>query len=333
MTVINRAGKRWLRFTLNQATIVLFAMVIATFGLLSPRFLEPANLINILVQTASPAIVATGMTFVLLTAGVDLSVGAIMFVCAAVAGKFVSAGGGVSGAILLMLGAGVFFGAFNGLLVTRLRIAAFVATLGTLYVGRGIALWMTETRAMNLPYDGFPRIASSSWLGVPVPLWLMLAVVVIAHVTLTRTAYGRQIHAAGESIEAAAKAGLRVNWLLASVYLISGLCAAVGAIITLGQLGAVSPKFGETREFTAIAAAVLGGTSLFGGRGQVLPGTLMGAVLIQSIENGLVILNADPYLYPLIASAIIFFAVLMDSSRKRWLVQMTRRRICPEEAT
>ena len=128
-------------------------------------------------------------------------------------------------------------------------------------------------------------------------------------------------------MQSARKAGVRVDTILFLVYVICGLCAALSGLIALTQTGAVSPSFGEEREFAAIAAAVLGGTSLFGGRGSVLPGTILGAILFQTIENGLVILNADPYLYPMILSAIIFLAVLLDTSRARIIQNLTRRQI------
>ena len=144
-----------------------------------------------------------------------------------------------------------------------------------------------------------------------------LGLLILAHLALTRTPFGRQIFAVGNDVEMAKKAGIRTGRILAAVYLISGLCAAVAAMVTLGQLGAVSPKFGEQKEFAAIAAAVLGGASLFGGRGNVLPGTLLGALLIQSIENGLVIVNANPYLYPMVTSLVIFAAVILESLRNR----------------
>jgi ribose transport system permease protein len=140
---------------------------------------------------------------------------------------------------------------------------------------------------------------------------------IFAHIVLTRTPFGRQIFAVGHNLEAARKAGVQTGRILLAVYLISGLCAAVAAMITLGQLGAVSPKFGEQREFAAIAAAVLGGTSLFGGRGNILPGALVGSLLIQTIENGLVLINANPYFYPMVIGAVIFAAIFLDSLRNR----------------
>jgi ribose transport system permease protein len=215
-----------------------------------------------------------------------------------------------------MVGVALVFGAFNAFFVTRVRVAAFIVTLATLFIGRGLGLRITETRALNLP-DSFLQFGSTRFLSVPVPAWLFGAVLMIAHLALTRTPFGRQIFAVGHDVEMAKKAGIRTGRILALVYLISGVCAAIASMVTLGQLGAVSPKFGEQKEFAAIAAAVLGGTSLFGGRGNVLPGTLLGAVMIQTIENGLVVMNANPYLYPMVTSMVIFAAVMLESLRNR----------------
>jgi ribose transport system permease protein len=318
------------RVAIENAPLLLFAGVLAFFASRSPAFLTGGNLFNIVTQSASTAVVATGMTFVLLTGGVDLSVGGVMFVAAAVAGKLVLAGHSLPLALAAMLAVGLAAGAVNALFVVRLRVLPFVVTLATLFLGRGLALWITETRAMNLP-GGFLRLGTERVAGVPLPALLLAAVLITAHVVLRSTAFGRELYAIGHDPAAARKAGLPVERRLAAVYLISGVGAAFGAVLALAQLGAVSPTFGREKEFAAIAAAVLGGTSLFGGRGQVLPGTLLGALLIQTVENGLVVLNADPYLYPLITSAVIFAAVLTDSLRSGWLARLHRRRIRPEE--
>ena len=311
---------------MNQASLILFAVVLVVFGLLAPAFRDPQNGLNILIQASSTGILAVGMTFVLLTAGVDLSVGAIMFVAAALGGKFILGGGSLPMALLIMLLVGAGFGAVNGLFITRLGIMAFVVTLATRYFGRGLGLQITETRAMNLP-DSFYELGAARVVGVPVPVLIFAVVVVVAHVVLTRTPFGRQIYAVGADIEAARKAGIRTRWILWVVYMICGVCAAVAGVVALSQAPAVSPTFGNNREFLAIAAAVLGGTSLFGGRGAVFPGTVLGAVLIQTLENGLNILNVNPYLYPLITSGVIFVAVLLDSLRNGWLVRWNRRKI------
>ncbi len=321
---VNKLSQAFLR----HASTLIFLAVLAVFSLLSPRFLAGNNFLNILIQSASTAIVATGMTFVLLTAGIDLSVGSVMFVSAALAGKMVLSGQPLWLASVVILLAGLLYGAFNALCVTWLRIIPFIVTLATLYFGRGFGLWLTETRAMNLP-ESILRIGSARLAGIPFPVLMLALIVITAHIVLTRTSFGRQIYAMGNDADAARKAGIRTGRIQFAVYVISGFCAALGGLVSIAQLGAVSPSFGNQREFAAIAAAVLGGVSLFGGRGAVLPGTLLGALLIQTIENGLVIANADPYLYPLVMSAIIFLAVLLDSLRNKQLRRSQRRIIRP----
>lgn len=310
----------------NLAPLLLFGGVLAFFSLRSGRFLDWNNLANIVAQASSTGILAVGMTFVLLTAGVDLSVGAIMFVGAAVAGKMALAGAPLPSALFAMLAVGLIFGVFNGFFITRIRVVAFIVTLATLFIGRGLGLRITETRAMNLP-EGFLQLGASRWLGLPLPAWIFAAAAIIGHLVLTRTPFGRQVFAVGHDVHAAKKAGVHTDQIITVVYMISGACAALGAMVSLGQLGAVSPKFGEQKEFAAIAAAVLGGTSLFGGRGNVLPGTLLGTLLIQTIENGLVVINANPYLYPMITSTVIFAAVILESIRNNVEKQQHHRLI------
>jgi ribose transport system permease protein len=294
----------------------LLVLVAAVFSALSPEFLEARNLVNILVQSASLGVVATGMAFVLLTAGIDLSVGSAMFVSAAVAGKLVVAGWSLPAALVVVVGVGLAWGLANGLVVTRLGVKPFVVTLATLYIGRGFALWLTGTRAINLP-DSLLVVGSARVAGVPLPVLVLGAVLAAAHVVLERTPFGRHLYAVGADAEAARRAGVPVERTLLGAYATAGLLAARGGAVAVAQLGAVSPTFGREREFAAIAAAVLGGVSLFGGKGGVLPGVLLGTLLLQTVENGLVIVNADPYLYPMVLASVIFVAVLLDSLQAR----------------
>lgn len=317
-----------MKLVLRSVPVLLLVVVISVFSSMSPRFLDAQNLTNIVVQSSSLAIVAAGMTFVLLTAGIDLSVGSIMFLSAAVAGKMVLGDWPLGAALVAVLAIGILFGLVNAAFIAGLRVLAFVVTLSTLYAGRGLALYITETRAMNLPEE-LLAMGTGRWLGAPAPIWILALVLAISHLVLTRTPFGRQLYAIGNNPEAARKAGLPVQSLTASVYAISGLCAALGGLVSVAQLGAVSPTFGNQREFAAIAAAVLGGTSLFGGRGSVFPGTIIGALLIQTVESGLVIVNADPYLYPLVMAAIIFAAVLLDGVRQRQMEKLGQRKIRP----
>ena len=282
------------------------------------RFWTVENALQITAQAAPTVVVATGMTFVLLTAGVDLSVGALMFIGAGVAGPLAVAGWPLAAVAAVMAGVGLAGGLLNAVLVTRFRLVPFVATLATLYIGRGVGRWITETRAINLP-DSFAALGASSWLGVPVVAWVAAAVAVAGQFVLSATPFGRQLYALGANPEAARKAGVNTVAILTVVYVISGACAGLGGLLALSQLGAVSPRFGELYEFDAITAAVIGGASLYGGYGRVLPGAVFGALLLKIIFSALVSMQANPYLYPLITAAVIFAAVLVDTLRRRLL--------------
>jgi ribose transport system permease protein len=313
MPVLSRGVRRSLP---DWMPVLLLAIVCAVFASLSPRFLSRDNLLNVVLQSSSVGVVAVGMTLVLLTGGIDLSVGSIMFLSAAVTGKLVLADPPlpVAAAVLLFVPVGLLLGAVNAGFVVGFGMLPFVVTLATLYVGRGVALGLTQTRAMNLP-EGFLVIGHYRAAGVPLPVALFLGVAAVAHVVLTRTPFGRQLYAIGADAEGARKAGIRVGRLLATVYVLSGLCASLAGVVSVAQLGSVSPTFGYQREFAAVAAAVLGGTSLFGGRGKVFPGTVVGAVLIQAIDNGLNLVNANPYVYPVVTGAVVFTAVLIDRAQ------------------
>jgi len=313
---------------LKAAPAVLFGVAVLAFGLREPRFLTLANATNILIQSSWIAIVAAGMTFVLLTAGIDLSVGSMMFLAAIAAGKLALAGWSPWLSFLVVPFIGLLCGAWNALFIARLGLMPFVVTLASLYVGRGLGLFVTQTRAMNLP-ERFLEVGSATVLGVPLPIWLMAGVLAGGHGILSATPLGRQIYAVGHDAEAAQKAGIRVRRVMAFAYLVGGVCASIGGLVLVGQLAAVSPTLGQGAEFQAIAAAVLGGTSLFGGKGHVLPGTLFGAVLMQTIRNGLNVVNADPYLYPVVTGSVIFLAVALDSLRHRRLRRLRRPRIRP----
>ncbi len=265
----------------------------------------------------------------MLVGGIDLSVGANMYLCAVVLGLFLK---GLPLWLSFPLAAliGLAFGAVNAVFVTRLRIAAFIVTLATLFIGRGIALYFSGNKMVGFS-PAVLALGRASYLGVPSAIWAFAAVFVIAWITLRETTFGRQVYAVGADPEAAAKAGIPVRGILFAVYCICGLCAGLGGLISLSQVAAASSTFGYQKEFPVIAAAVLGGTSLFGGRGGVA-GTVFGAVLIQTVESGLVMTDADPYLYPLVISVIIFIAVFIDSSRTTILERLERRQIRVERA-
>jgi ribose transport system permease protein len=309
----------WRNVWAHQLPLVVIAGLATVFGLQSDRFLTVQNGINILVQASSAAVLAGGMSLVLITSGIDLSVGSLMFLCGAICGHLLLGGYPLVLASGAIFATGMTCGWLHGKIITRGRLTPFIVTMASLFILRGAGLWISRTRAMNLP-ETLTRWATWPLVGIPLPIWLAAGALALLHWLLTETRFGRQAVAVGFDPGAAHKAGVDVSGVLVRVYVLSGLCAALAALLSLAQLGAVSPTFGRDREFEAIAAAVLGGTSLFGGRGNILPGAAYGAVIVALVFNGLNLVNADPHLYPLITGGVIFLAVLLDTVRRRAVV-------------
>ena len=319
---------------LNNSTIVLFVAVFVIFGLSSPRIFEGNTLIesvlNIAKQASFTGIIAVGMTFVLLTAGIDLSVGSNMYLSSVVAGLLMRYQGfDVIPALIVALLVGTLFGAFNAFCIVKLRIVPFMVTLGTLVVGRGIGTALTESKQIDFPRQMLD-FGLISILGIPMPIIAFGLVTVVAFVILTRTPIGRQVYALGNDVEVAKKAGIDADRVTALVYIVSGFCAALAGFILIAQIGRLDRSFAEGKEFDAIAAAVLGGTSLFGGVGNVL-GTVVGALLIQMVQYMLQFNNVNLYIQPMVRAAIIFMAVFFDSLRESNLTRLKRRFIRPIE--
>ena len=317
---------------LNNTPLLLFALLFVIFGIVAPQSLRYQSLENIFKQASYVGIVAVGMTFVLLTGGIDLSVGSNMYVSAAVAGLAMQHYA-ISPwlALILCLLVGAAFGAINAFAVTKLKIMPFVVTLAMMVTGRGIGLMFSKSRAVNFPHS-VTGLGSAELFGlVPYPIVVFAAVVFCAWLPLERTALGRQTYSVGHNKEAARKAGVGTDRALVTAYILCGVFASLGGFISVAQLGNVNAGFGKGDEFDAIAAAVLGGVSLFGGIGRVFPGVVLGAVFIQAVSNSLVSARVDLYLHPLIAAAFIFLAVLIDSLRNTYLAKLSRRNIRVEE--
>ncbi len=320
---------------LNYSTIVLFIAVFVIFGLSSPKLFEGNNLLNSIInitkQASFTGIIAVGMTFVLLTAGIDLSVGSNMYLSSVVAGLLMRHQGfDVIPALLVALLVGTLFGAFNAFCIVRLKIVPFMVTLGTLVVGRGIGTALTESKQIDFPRQMLD-FGLISPLGIPMPIIAFGIVVALAYLILTRTPLGRQVYAVGNDVEVAKKAGINSDRVTATVYIVSGFCAALAGFILIAQIGRLDRSFAEGKEFDAIAAAVLGGTSLFGGVGNVL-GTVIGALLIQMVQYMLQFNNVNLYIQPMVRGGIIFIAVFFDSLREANLVKLKRRFIRPVES-
>ncbi len=316
---------------LKNTPIVLFVVIFILFGILSPKFFSYTNFENIATQASYIGIIAVGMTFILLTGGIDLSVGSIMYVSASTTGILIAKGLPIWIALSLSLVIGIVFGYINAFAIVKLKILPFVVTLSTMVAGRGIGLSITQSRSIMLP-ESITKIGSTRIIGIPLPIIIFALVVATAYIILMKTQLGRQIYATGNDVEAAKKAGINTDKVLFIVYILSGLFAALGGIISVAQLGNINAGFGNGDEFDAIAAAVLGGTSLFGGVGGVFPGTVIGTILIQMIQAGLVYLQVNLYIQPIISAGIIFLAVFLDSIRDQKINKLERRKIRTEKA-
>jgi erythritol transport system permease protein len=328
------AGGGSLLLTLMKArTFIALIAVLLFFSLTVPTFLSTANLILMSKHVALNAFLAMGMTFVIITGGIDLSVGSIVGLCAMVAGYLVLNGVdlqvgytvyfNVPEIILITLGVGVLIGAINGWLITRLNVAPFIATLGTLYVARGAALLSSDGRTFpnlvgnpELGNTGFGYLGAGRILGLPVSVWLLIVVALGAAYLARHTPLGRHIFAVGGNERAARISGVRVNMVKMFVYMFSGFCAAIVGLIISSELMASHPATGESFELNAIAAAVLGGTSMSGGRGTI-GGTIVGAFVIGILSDGLVMMGVSSFWQMVIKGLVIIVAVVIDQAQRR----------------
>ncbi|MBX5455534.1 MAG: ABC transporter permease [Thermogemmatispora sp.] len=317
-----------------RAFVALIILVII-FSMLSPDFLTLNDLTIVAEHVSINALLAIGQSFVILTAGIDLSVGSIVGLTAMVAGYLISQGlplpmfgvvvyFNVWVVILIGLLVGIVLGLVNGLVITRLSVAPFIATLGMLYAARGLALLTSNGATFpdlggdpSLGNTGFPFLGTGNVLGVPMPIWLMILFGVVASFVASRTPFGRQVYAIGGNERAAQLSGIRVHRVKLLVYVISGFCAAMTGLVIASQLQAAQPATGESYELNAIAAVVLGGTSLFGGRGTIL-GSIIGAFVIGVLSDGLVLIGVSEFWQMVIKGAVIVLAVIIDQLQQRW---------------
>ena len=283
---------------------------------LTPHFLTVSNLLNVAEQAAIIAIVATGMTFVIITGGIDLSVGSVLAFAGVVMASVLHAEVALPAALAVALGTGLFCGLVNGLLITVGRLPPFIATLGMMSVARGTALMFTEGRPVSGFSGPFRSLATGEVLGIPVSVVIMVGVYVVAHFVLTRTKLGRYTYAIGGNEEAALLSGVNVRLYKAAVYGISGMLSGLAAVLLTARLNSAQPIAGMMYELDAIAATVIGGTSLLGGEGTVL-GTLIGALIMAVLRNGLNLLGVSSFIQQVVIGSVIIAAVLIDMWLKR----------------
>ncbi len=300
----------------------LFGLVTLSAGLwiLTPHFLTVANLLNVAEQTSINAVVAIGMTFVILSGGIDLSVGSIVALSGVVLGTALGTAPGdglpLLVALSLAIATGAGSGLVNGALISWGRLPPFIVTLGMMSIARGAALLITEGRPVSGFGPGFRVLATGRLGPVPAPIVITVAAYLVAHFVLTRTTFGRYVYAIGGNEEATRLSGVPVRFHKTMIYGVSGLTSALGAVMLTARLNSAQPIAGTMYELDAIAATVIGGTSLMGGEGT-LGGTLIGALIMGVLRNGLNLLGVSSFLQQVVIGSVIIAAVLIDTVLKR----------------
>ncbi|MEB7856845.1 ribose ABC transporter permease [Staphylococcus xylosus] len=294
--------------------LILLVIIISA---LNSAFLEPSNLFNLLRQVSINGLIAFGMTFVILTGGIDLSVGSTLALSSAMIAILMVSG--VDSIVALLIGCifGAILGAINGLLITLGKMAPFIATLATMTVFRGLTLVITDGNPitnLNGSY-AFQLFGRGYFLGIPVPAVTMFITFIILYIILHKTVFGRQTYAMGGNEKAAFISGIKVNKLKVMIYSLSGLMSAMAGAILTSRLNSAQPTAGMSYELDAIAAVVLGGTSLTGGKGRIL-GTLIGVLIIGVLNNGLNLLGVSSFYQQVVKGVVIIIAVLIDRKNK-----------------
>lgn len=301
-------------------SLIPLLLLVIFFSLASDTFFSYYNFMQILRQSAVYVIMAIGMTFVVLTGGIDLSQGSLLALCCVTSGLTLNATGNIPLCILVALLTGVAVGLLNGVIIAYIKIPAFIMTLGTMYIARALVLWITDSEQVAVKNEQFKFIGQGSIAGVPVQVFIFIAVAVAAYVFLSHTSTGRYIFAIGSNSETARLSGVNVEKTTIIVFMLSGLAIGLASVIYLARLTAAQPVAGESYEMQAVAATVIGGTSIAGGEGGIF-GTVVGAVILAIINNGLVQIGVGSYFTKLTIGVIIVGAVSLDVTRKRMSAQ------------
>ena len=295
------------------AFVVIFIVVLMSF--LSPVFLKPNNIINILRQISMNGILAVGMTFVILTGGIDLSVGSVVGITGVICGSLLEQGSGWVVACLASLAISLVCGLINGYLISYVKFQPFIATLSTMTIGRGFALAYADGRPYIIDDADFLKIGQGSVWGIPIPVILLVVVVAVGLIVLNMTTYGRHIFAIGGNKNAAKLSGVRTQRVELGAYVISSVCACIVGCILAARISSGQPNSGESYEMDAIAATAIGGTSMNGGIGS-LTGTILGFIIIGLLSNSMNLLNINSFYQQIVKGVLIIAAVFLDMKTK-----------------
>ncbi|MFQ5928486.1 MAG: ABC transporter permease [Acidobacteriota bacterium] len=305
-----------IRYARQFGTLIGLFFLCSVLSILTPYFLTVSNLLNVTQQTAINAIIAVGMTFVIISAGIDLSVGSILAFAGVVLASALQAGWPIPIAIFIGLTTGGLCGTVNGLLITFGKLPPFISTLGMMSVARGAALVYTQGRPISGFGPQFRILATGEFLFIPLPVIIMIVIYVVSHFVLTRTKFGLYTYAIGGNEEATKLSGVNVLFHKTMVYAFSGLTSGLGAVILTARLNSAQPIAGIMYELDAIAATVIGGSSLMGGEGTLV-GTLIGALIMGVLRNGLNLLGVSSFLQQIVIGSVIIIAVLVDAALKK----------------
>ncbi len=296
--------------------LFVFIAVCILLAITAPNFVKPSNLLNVFKQVSLVGIMATGMTFVIIAADIDLSVGSVAALAGVLTAGFeVNMGMPLALAIIIALVVSIGIGASMGLIITKTKVHAFVVSLGMMTIVRGICFLLTDGYPISGVSETFKEIGGGNVGGIPNLVFFLAAAIIIGYIVLTKTPFGRNVYAVGGNITATRLAGINVDKVRITNFMVSSFCAAVAGILLASRVSSGQPVASEGAELDAIAAVVIGGTSMYGGRGSML-GTLIGALFLGVIQNGLNLLQVSPYYQQIFTGALIIIAVIIDSIKK-----------------
>ncbi|MGI6403126.1 MAG: ABC transporter permease [Oscillospiraceae bacterium] len=299
-----------------SAILPLIVLFVAMSTIKTDTFLTTSNLMNILRQSSTYAIMAVGMTFPIITGGIDLSQGSLLAVVAIVAGMIIRDTGSIFLAVIAGLAIGAAIGILNGTVIAYLEMPPFIMTLGTMRALRGVALLLTKGSPIDIKVESFRFMGTQSFLGIPLPAYMFVLVAIAAQFILSKTATGRYIFALGSNVEAAKISGVKIVRNRIKAYMFSGICVAIASLLYISRLGSAQPIAGEGYEMEAVAATVIGGTSIVGGEGSAM-GSIIGAVVVALIRNAMVLLQISTYWQSIVIGLVIVVSVSIDIIRKR----------------